>query len=205
MGRSPHVTVRVDLGRVRANAEAVRLKTAVALIPLVKADAYSLGATAGARTLADIAEAVYGFDAAEVVEYDLLAVTGKRSIALLGASKDPADYVSRRIHPVVWTAEWAAAFRAARPVLSVDTGQQRFGCPAGWAAVAEVIAAGDCREAMTHATTHDQAHRFRRTLEENGGSRSFFKHAAGTALLEADPASWLDAVRPGLALYRGAA
>src|SRR4051794_38580581 len=117
MGRSPHVTVRGDLGRVRANAEAVRLKTAVAPIPVVKADAHSPGGTAPPPTLARIAEAFYVFDAAEVVEYDLLAVPGRRSIALLGASKDPADYVSRRIHPVVWTAEWAAAFRAARPVL----------------------------------------------------------------------------------------
>src|SRR3954469_20833909 len=143
MGRSPHVTVRVDLGRVRANAEAVRLKTAVALIPVVKADAYSLGATAVARTLADIAEAFYVFDAAEVVEYDLLAVAGKRSIALLGASNDPADYVSRRIHPVVWTVDRAAALRKARPVLSIDTGQQRFGVPSASTA-GDVIAAGGC-------------------------------------------------------------
>lgn len=204
MGRSPHVTVRVDLGRVRANAEAVRLKTGVPLIPVVKADAYGLGATRVGRALADIAEAFYVFDAAEAVDYGLPAATGKRSIALLGAWNDPADYLSRRIHPVVWTADRAAALRKARPVLSVDTGQQRFGCPAESTALAAVIAAGDCREAMTHATTHDQVRAFRLALEHNGGAGGFFKHAAGTARLE-DDGAWLDAVRPGLALYRGAA
>ena len=153
--------------------------------------------------LADIAEALYVFDAAEVIEYDLPTVTGKRSIALLGASNDPADYLSRRIHPVVWTADRAAALRTARPVLSVDTGQQRFACPA--AAIPAVVAAGDCREAMTHATTRDQVRDFSRALDDNGRAAKFFKHAAGTALIDDDPSSSFDAVRPGLALYRGAA
>jgi len=45
---------------------------------------------------------------------------------------------------------------------------------------------------------------FRLALDDNGGASNFFSHAAGTALLE-DDWSWLDAVRPGLALYRGAA
>jgi alanine racemase len=95
----------------------------------------------------------------------------------------------------VWDAERARELRAARPVLSVDTGMQRFACPRE--KIDEVLAAGACDEAFTHAVTLEQAKR----LSEWCGGRGLRLHAAASALLD-DPAAQLDFVRPGLALYR---
>jgi alanine racemase len=81
-------------------------------------------------------------------------------------------------------------------VLSVDTGQQRFGAPPE--DVETVKSAGQCDEAMTHASTLAQAQMLHDLLRLRCKL-----HAAGTALLD-EPAAWFDAVRPGLALYRGA-
>src|SRR5688500_3230916 len=137
--RSPHVTVRVDLRRVRRNTEEVARRTAVPVLAVVKADAYGLGAARVAPAIRDVVDGFYVFDAAEAVEYRLFAETGRRTVALLGASDDPQDYLPHRIHPVVSTAERAAALRAAKPVLSMDTGQQRFACPPDPQRLAEVI------------------------------------------------------------------
>lgn len=197
MNPNPHVTVRVDLARVRANAEAVARQTGVALIAVVKADAYGLGAREVATAIGDLVDAFYVFDAVEAVRHELHLLTGKRTIAMLGESNDPGDYLSHHVQPVVWTEERATALRAAGPVLSVDTGQQRFGCARD--AVAGIVGAGDVREALAHAATLAQAELFGRATEGMGLRR----HAAATSLLH-EPAARFDAVRPGLALYRGA-
>ncbi|HEV2292606.1 MAG TPA: alanine racemase [Tepidisphaeraceae bacterium] len=197
MNPSAHVTVQIDLGRVRANVSAIREKTAKPVIAVVKADAYGLGAQRVAPAIADLVQAFYVFDLAEATAYRINELTNRMTIALLGASNDPADYVSRNVRPVVWTKDRAAALRSARPVLSVDTGQQRFGCPPEDAE--EVKRAGGCDEAMTHASTLAQA----QLLYDLFGHRAKL-HAAGTALLD-EPAAWFDAVRPGFALYRGSA
>jgi alanine racemase len=211
--RSAHVTVRVDLRRVRRNTEGVARRAAVPVLAVVKADAYGLGAARVAPAIRDVVDGYYVFGAAEAVAYRLFAETGRRTIALLGASNDPQDYLSHRIHPVVWTAERAAALRNARPVLSVDTGQQRFACPPEPGLLAEVLKAGECTEAMTHASTPQQAERFVRVMRQvkerlgaamPEAAHALTLHAAGTSLLD-DPAARLNAVRPGLALYRGAA
>ena len=196
------VRIEIDLGRVRRNAAAIAAATGVPILAVVKADAYGLGATPVAEALTDLGDRLggfYVFDAAEAVAADLYRRTGRRTIALHGDSTDADDYRSAHVHPVVWTADRAAALRGARPVLSLDTGQQRFGCPAVDADV--VLRAGDCPEAMTHATRPEQAEHLRRfaaTVPER-----LVLHAAGSALL-GTPAAWFDAVRPGLALYAGA-
>jgi alanine racemase len=94
----------------------------------------------------------------------------------------------------------ATALRQAKPVLSIDTGQQRFSCPASSAT--EIRDAGDCREVMTHAVTVPQVDRFLEAIADWDKS-GLFLHAAGSALLGEERAR-LNAVRPGLALYRGA-
>jgi alanine racemase len=74
---------------------------------------------------------------------------------------------------------------------------QRFACPPQ--GVDEVIAAGAIDEAFTHATSVGHV----RLLVDLVGGKVARVHAAATALLD-EPAAYLDAVRPGLALYRGA-
>ncbi len=199
MEPSKHVTVRVDLARVRRNAERVARETGVALIAVVKADAYGLGAAAVAGVLGDLVDAFYVFNTWEAVAADLWRLTGKRTIALQGDSTNADDYRSAGIVPVVWTTERAVSLRSARPVVSIDTGQQRFAVAADRAAA--VARACDARELMTHATRPEQIAPFHAVVEalpDAGANR--FLHAAGSALL-GDPAARLDAVRPGLALY----
>jgi alanine racemase len=188
----------VDLQRVRANVGAIAAKTGAAVIAVVKADAYGLGAREVAATIGDLVGGFYVFDAAEAIRHELHALTGKRTIAMLGDSADPGDYLSHHVQPVVWTEERAAALREASPVLSVDTGQQRFGCALD--AVARIVGAGDVREALAHASTVAQAKSFGEATDGMGLKR----HAAATSLLD-EPAARFDAVRPGLAMYRGAA
>jgi alanine racemase len=190
-------TVTIDLARVRANAEAIATRTGVPVIAVVKADAYGLGVRRVVEALAPVVDSFYVLDAAETLAYADVDTAGKDTIAMLGASDDPADYVSRRIRPAVWTAERAHLLRKARPTLSVDTGQHRFSCPAEQ--VDAVLKTGACDDAFSHATTLPQVQQLRDLC--NG--RVARLHAAGTALLD-EPDAWLDAVRPGLALYAGA-
>src|SRR4051812_41612793 len=203
---SAHATVQVDLGQIRRNAEAIAQRTGVELIAVVKADAYGLGADVVAATIGDIVDAFYVFDVAEVATGRLRKTAERRIIALLGKSDDPNDYLAQDIHPVVWTVERAKALKKARPVLAVDTGQQRFACDLKQ--VEKIRAAGECDEVMTHATELSQVRTFLDAVvggdaknRENLGVRL---HAAGSELLD-EPQAWLDAVRPGLALYRDAA
>jgi alanine racemase len=153
--------------------------------------------------VADRVDGFYVFDLAEAVAYDLRS-TGRRTLALLADIQNPDDYLAHKVQPAVWTPESAAALRRASPVLSVDTGQQRFGVPVADAAALDAVlaaAGGAITEAFTHATRPAQATALAAALR----GRLPTLHAAGTALLEQAPSAALDAVRPGLALYRGAA
>lgn len=208
MSPSPHVSVVVDLARVRASAGRIAAATGVPVIAVVKADAYGHGAAAVADAIGELVSDFYVHDSAEALAADLFGRTGKPSIALLSAWTDPADFRAANIRPVVWEIAQAAALRNADPVLSIDLGQQRFACPPE--RIADAITAGAIREAMTHASRLDQAERFGALTDpfasepQQSGDRPFRRHAAGSALL-AHPAARFDAVRPGLALYAGAA
>ncbi len=192
--------VRIDLRRVWQNTLDVMRLTDAPVIAVVKADAYGLGAVAVAGAIGDLVNGFYVFDADESAEAKLFERTGKRTIALHGDWQNPDDYRSAAIQPVVWSVDRASALRSASPVLAVDTGQQRFAASADDAE--KVLHAGDCREVMTHAIRLEQVELFRKiTTSWQTGDR--FLHAAGSALLN-EPAAWMNAVRPGLALYRGA-
>ena len=190
----------IDLARVRANAEGVIALTDVPLLAVVKADAYGLGARAVARALADLVEGFCVLSLAEAARAGLWALTGKPTIALgtPRAAMEPDDYLDQHVRPAVSGEDEALQLADADPVLSVDVGMQRFACPAEH--VEGVIRSGLVREAFTHATNAEHVERF---LEIAGG-RGLRLHAAGSGLLGA-PRARLDAVRPGLALYQGAA
>ena len=197
MSPNPHVQVRVDLSRIRRNVIDISSRTGVAVIAVVKADAYGLGGERVARAIGDLVEGFYVFDPVEALQYRL-AETGRRTIAMLAPSDNSTDYVSHKIHPVVWDEGRARTLRGARPVLSVDVGQRRFGCEPRDAKA--ILQAGALCEAMAHATRAEHIAILTNALAGASGVRL---HAAGSALL-ADRAAWLDAVRPGLAIYQGA-
>lgn len=199
MAPSRHVRVVVDLNRVRENARRIARETGVELIAIIKADAYGLGAGPVASALADVVDRFAVFSPEEARAIELWNRTGKEAIAIgPPAWDDPSEYRAQHVRPAVSNGEQARQLRSARPLLCVDTGQQRFACPIEQ--VDEVLRAGGIEEAFTHASRLDQVEQLRAAV----GGRVAVMHAAGSSLLH-EPAALLDAVRPGLALYRGAA
>jgi alanine racemase len=198
MSPSASVTVRIDLQKIRDNAQSIRSLTGVELLAVVKADAYGLGATRVVPALADIVDGFCVFSFSEAVEARIWETTGKRTIALgpdLNVNVD--EYLKERVNPSVWELKRAETARAAKPVLSIDTGMQRFCCPADQ--IEAILSSGQFDEAFTHATRLEQVE----MLVKLVGNRGLKLHAAGSSLFH-EPSARLDAVRPGLALYQGA-
>ena len=199
MIHSPRPIVQIDLSRVQANARDITRRVGVPVYAVVKADAYGLGIQNVVPAIKDIVAGFCVFSLAEAVADSLWKLGGKPIIAIgPPESSNAADYLSQHVRPAVSDAVQSRPEpRAANPILSVDTGMQRFACPAE--NVEAALIAGDIRAAFTHAVNPQQVDRFLEIL----GNRKLLRHAAGSALLN-DPPAWLDAVRPGLALYTGA-
>jgi len=198
MSHSPQPIVRVDLSRVQHNAREIAKRVGVPVYAMVKADAYGLGIRAVVPAIKDLVAGFCVFSLAEAAADRLWELGGKPILAIGPAdAANPADYLVQHVKPAVADAGQAEQLRAAGPVLCVDTGMQRFACPAE--KVAAALAAGDIHEAFTHAVTTRQVERFLEVL----GQRKLLRHAAGSSMLD-QPSAWLDAVRPGLALYTGA-
>ncbi len=176
--------------------QAIARATGVGVIAVVKADAYGLGATRVAGAIAQDVAAFYTFDLREAIDAGLSKL-GKPIIVLRGDLNTAGEFLAARARPVVWDVESAKALQAARPVLAVDTGQQRFAAAAK--DVPAIIQAGKIDEAFTHATKLEHAV----TFEAITRGFPLRRHAAGSALLS-EPAARFDAVRPGLAIYDGA-
>lgn len=196
---SRFVEVRIDLDRVRHNAMDIGARTKVDVLAVIKADAYGLGAAHVADALRDIAAGFCLFSLDEARTLDLRRIGGKRNITIGPPAPDATaeDYLAAGVAPAVSTVADAQRLLAAHPVLCVDTGMQRFACPPHQ--VRAVLTAGAIDEAFTHATRAEHANQLRDLV-----GRSVNRlHAAGSSLLH-EPGACLDAVRPGLALYRGA-
>lgn len=188
--RSRHIVVQVNLDTVRQNAEQIRRRTGVGLIAIIKADAYGLGAPRVADALASVVDEFGYFTLAEARE------VGKPGLITGPAEHDPAEYDELRVRPTVMNAADAARYARIPVALSVDTGMQRFGCdPAN---LDLLLQYGNVADVYTHAGAAENVQRLRQFVA--GRHRM---HAACTALLD-DPNNWLDAVRPGIGLYRGA-
>ncbi len=193
-----HLVVTIDLGRIRSNVEAIRQSCRVPVMPVVKADAYGLGMLAICDCICDLASAFCVFQLEEAVRKNLAARTGRRVLALgPPSSLDPEVYLTHRVTPSVADVESARLLRKARPALCVDTGMQRFSCPADQ--IERALRAGECTEIFAHGTRKEHAAR----VAEVAHGRDAFRHVAASALL-LEPDSHLDAVRPGLAMYEGA-
>lgn len=196
---SPHVRVQIDVSVIRSNVERIRSACNVPVIAVVKCDAYGHGIIEVTEAIAEAVERFCVFSAAEAADARLWDRTGKSALAIGPPTlANPDDYRALHVRPAVSNSEQASALRAAIPILCVDTGQQRFACPIE--RIGEALAAGDIQEAYTHASSLQQVRRF----ADSVAGRALFKHAAGSSLLH-EPSARFDAVRPGLAIYRGAA
>lgn len=189
--RSPHVQAVVDLDRIRAAAEQIRRATRVRVIAVIKSDAYGLGAPQVADVLAPVVDDFAYFSVHEARE------VGRPGLVLGPPDGDPAEYRELNLRPAIDSHEQAQRFAGLPVALHVDVGMQRFG--AAPEAVDDLLRRHAIGEAFAHAVAPAAVEKLVRAC----GGRVSYLHAAATCLL-GEPATWLDAVRPGLALYRGA-
>jgi alanine racemase len=193
--------VTVNLSRVRANALAIRKKTGVDVIAVVKADAYGLGAVAVADTIKDVVSGFYVFSAREAIDCRLSEITGKSTLAAVPDPQlSPQALREHKIRQSVWSSEMAKHYAPCDPVLSVDTGMQRFAAAAK--DVRKMLDEFEFSEAFTHGVRPEHASELQRIIREST-SRTIRLHAAASSLLNT-PTAHLNATRPGLALYDSA-
>lgn len=205
--------VDIDLGSLLRNARTLASRADTPLLPMIKADAYGLGAVRVARTL----EAVdpWGFGIATVREGEELRAAGIRLPLLAFTPLLPSEFAEVRrlgLTPTLgdpasihaWAESGGGAWH-----LAVDTGMSRAGIP--WFSIGEVLELTR-RVPPTGAFTHFHS------AEQNDGSLALqqmrFRDAIGglgvaPLLLHAEnspaierqsPSPW-SLVRPGVFLY----
>lgn len=223
--------LEVDLAALRRNAETLRatLGAGTRLLPMVKADAYGLGAVRVARVLSDAG--VWGFGVATIEEGAELRRAGIEDRIAVFTPCAPIDApraLQWRLEPVAtsldalreYASTAAAGGSALRVHLEVDTGMGRFGLPAErageWAEEVRKLVEGGpvvIGSTFTHfhsaesdpAATGEQWVLFEgtvRALREAGVDPGPL-HAANSAAVLRHPEVHADLVRPGLFLYGG--
>jgi alanine racemase len=218
---SAHAWVEVDLAAVVANARTIAATSGSRLLPMVKAQAYGLGAVPLARTLLNVGP--WGFGVATVAEGAELRRAGLTLPIVVFSPLTPPEIqatLSHNLRPTIGEPRALAAWLEATPApfhLAVDTGMQRAGLPwhdrAGWERVRELLREAPGWEGLcTHFHSADSdleatARQWER-LETVLGAlprRPPLVHAANSsaALLGSRFAG--DLVRPGIFLYGGGA
>ena len=211
--------IEVDLGALVANARTIRERAPGSrLLPIVKADAYGLGAVHVARAL----EAVdpWGFAVATAHEGRELREAGiTRPILVMGPQTAALELVAKHgLTPALGSVEQIAAWLALAPGrpfhVEVDTGMARWGLP--WstfgAEAARFRNAPGFEGVFTHfhspvespASVKEQWGRFQAALTALG-ARPRLVHAANSVSLLGFPETAGDLVRPGIFLYGGRA
>ncbi|HEV8495335.1 MAG TPA: alanine racemase [Gemmatimonadaceae bacterium] len=204
--------VEVDLGALLRNGAAIAAHAGVKIVPMVKADAYGLGAVAVARTLEQLDP--WGFGVATIAEgEELRRAAIERPIVvfspLLIGDFDAA--VRANLTPTLGTREAIERWReTGRPwQLSIDTGMNRAGVQ--WDEIEtlrDVIAATPPQAVFTHFhsaergdDTRDlQERRFAEAIARLA-TRPLLIHAEnGAAVEHRAPSKW-GLARPGIFLY----
>ena len=205
--------VDVDLGALLRNARRLQARSGVPLLPMVKADAYGVGAVAATRALEAIGP--YGYGVASVAEGEPLRAAGiRRRIVVftpLLASELPraaAAGLTPSLHRAREVECWAALGEHAWQ-LAIDTGMSRAGVR--WDAIDDLVgtaAAHPPEGAYTHfhsADTDDasRAEQEARFLAAIGRlpERPAVLHAENSPGAERAARSPWDVVRPGVFLY----
>ena len=216
----------VDLSAIAGNYRYLqRLAGSAAVVPVVKANAYGHGAVAVARRLVE--EGSDRFAVAIAEEGVELRRGGIRGEILILNYSDPADAPLHRAYaltPAIYEldqarglAEAAGGLEAPLPVhLKLDTGMCRLGVrPEDLSTAIELLRRSPglalkgtftqlarAEEERSQATDRQLA-TMKRCLElmRDAGIEPGLVHAANSAGLLGHPASILQAVRPGIALY----
>ena len=204
--------MEVDLGALVRNARALRDRARVPIIPMIKADAYGLGADQVAHALESLAPLAYGV--ATVGEGEELREAGiKRDIIiftpLLEADMELAQAAA--LTPTLGSTgeieAWAAYDGSYH--LSIDTGMARAGLP--WREIQDlrdVFAAHPPDGAFTHfhspaagnGSMQDQENRFHDAVSLLPKRPRVLHCDSSAAIVRHGQSSW-DAVRPGIFMY----
>ena len=205
--------VDVDLGALQRNAVAIAARAGVPLLPMVKADAYGLGAVAVAHALESVDP--WGFGVATVEEGAELRDAGIGRRIVVFNPLDGDELAEARHHdltPALSRPEAIAAWRrqGSRPWhLAIDTGMSRSGVR--WDAVQtirDVVADSPPEGAFTHFHSADrndesvdrQETRFRQAVAGLPRRPAVLHIENGAAVEHRGRSSW-DLVRPGIFLY----
>jgi alanine racemase len=204
--------MEIDLGALSRNAHALADRAGVPLIPMVKADAYGLGAVQVAHALEALSP--HAFGVATVAEGEELRKAGitRRIIIftpLLREDYEPAHAAG--LTPSLGSRheieQWAAYGSPYN--LQVDTGMARAGIP--WREVAglsQALKQNPPEAVFTHFHSSElddgsmevQEGRFRVALDSLP-QRPRFVHTDNSAAIARHGRSDLDAIRPGIFLY----
>jgi alanine racemase len=218
--------VEIDTGALRANYGRIQRSVGsdVAIIPMVKADAYGLGAERVVRAFEPLHPYAFGVAAAE--EGRALRMLGVRRPILVftpltrEALQVAAEHqLTPAISDVGLLDYWVEIGNGAGFQLEIDTGMGRAGFDwretSAWGErVRDALVKGaQCSGVFTHFHGADAAdgsaaatqwQRFRDALEQLPMSReNLLLHACNSAAALRWPEYALDAVRPGIFLYGG--
>jgi alanine racemase len=205
--------VEIDLGALQHNGAAAARRAGVPLLPMIKADAYGLGAAAALRALDPLEPWGYGVaSAAEGEELRELGVT--RPVLVFTPLLEHELSRARAAHltPTLgFPAELEAWRRAGGGAwhLAIDTGMSRAGIP--WrevGAIRQLVELMPPEGAFTHfhsaemddGTIESQERRFRDAIASLP-QRPRLLHTANSAAIARMGRSDWDLVRPGIFLY----
>ena len=206
----------IRLGALVANARTIASISGVRLLPMVKANAYGIGAVQAARALEQVAP--WGFGVATPEEGIELRRGGiVRPIVVFTPFVPGTDdrYFAHDLRPAVGDIEGLKAWlaRGARPFhLEVDTGMSR--CGIRWDADPSWADLLDAAAGFEGLFTHfHSAHEAPHTIESQWNrlqavvraipTRPAMVHAANSAAALSHPEVRADLIRPGIFLYGG--
>jgi alanine racemase len=202
--------VEIDLDALLRNARALADRARVPLLPMVKADAYGLGALPVVRALESLNP--WGYGVATISEGAALRTAGITRPIVVFTPLLPDEFVAAREHkltPALGSAEGIAAWApsGAPYHLAIDTGMNRAGV--AWDAIASLGLRYRPQGAFTHfhsaecdnGSMEQQLGRFREAISRLPG-RPEYVHAENSPALErlTGPSAW-DLARPGVFLY----
>ena len=208
----PRAWVDIDLGALVRNARALILQARAPLVPMVKADAYGLGAVRAARALEAVQPMAYGVSS--VAEGEELRAAGiTRPIILFTPSAGDPSLLAVGITPTLARAEditaWGRASGNAAYHLAIDTGMHRAGIDHTLVPqLREAVTAFPPAGAFTHFHSAElddgsmevQEERFRAAVAQLPARPAVLHTENSAAIVRRSPSEW-DCVRPGVFLY----
>jgi alanine racemase len=204
--------MEIDLDAIVRNAQAAQARAGVPLIPVVKADAYGLGAERVALALERVEP--YGYGIATIAEGEALRRAGIVRPLIVFTPLLVDEYATAHdlfLTPALGSVDEITAWCKTGGAwhLSIDTGMSRAGVP--WREtemLRDVISQHPPEGAFTHFHSADlndgsmpeQEQRFRDALEMLPARPALLHTDASAAIVRHGKSEW-DAIRPGIFLY----